>query len=91
MKRKPLQRSTQAPPTLLDRVAIGSFSGLCTLGLGSAIWFMLSSRWGLAPLPFRPVLYGSAAIAVLGFFLAENVVITVIGALLSLFFGIGQL
>lgn len=88
---KPLQRQ----PTLLDRVAIGLFSGLCTLVLASFVWFALSWKillhWRADSIPFEPVIYLSVAVALLGFLLAENVVITVVGWLVELFFGVGRL
>ena len=86
------KKTRERPPTLLDRAAIAVFSGLSALGLGSLIWFVLSWRiWMIGPLPFWPVVYVAGVVAILGFFLAENVVIAVIAGLLEALFGVMQL
>lgn len=83
---------THTRTSVLDRVAIGAMSGFSMFILRSIILFGISWKaTGASQLPFAPVIYISIGFALLGFLLAENVVIAAVVKAVELLLAIGRL
>lgn len=80
----------KAPKTLTDRFALAFFSGATACVLGLIAWFAIAqyvSDDGRTLLPLRFVWYFALGMALLGFLLAENVIVWVVVALLEAVLG----
>ena len=87
----PITRSLpREPASLFDRVAVAFGSAFVALILGSFIWFallqMLPVDASIKLLSFRYVWYFTAAMAALGFILAENLIVEIFGFLMKVVF-----
>jgi len=77
MKRKELEK----PATLLDRFGMAALSGLGTFIPVVVLWLLFVFRFGVLSVPFELVLWLTGVMALLGFFLAENLITSVLGKL----------
>jgi hypothetical protein len=74
-----------------DRIAVGLFSAVSALILGSIIWFAIF--WKFMPgteLSFKPVIYFTAVMFILGFVLLQNLLTKIIEILFKLIKGVGD-
>lgn len=81
----------QPPATLADRAGMALGSAALAFPFAAFLWFalqqFLATESDASLLPFRVVWYFTGLIAVLGFLLAENVLIAIFTALMELAFG----
>ena len=78
------QAARPDPVTPFDRPAVGLFSGLGALVLGSLAWFGMSWIFTAhsGPLPYAPVVVMAAGVALLGALMAQNLVVDILVGLL---------
>jgi uncharacterized RDD family membrane protein YckC len=72
---------SERPATLLDRFGMALLSGVLAFLSAFAIWTLIAiGRYGSGlVLPFEPVLWFTAVMAVLGFLTAESLLVTIFG------------
>ena len=71
------------PATLLDRFGMAALSAILAFLSASAVWAVLAigrSGGGLV-LPLEYILWFTAVMTVLGFFMAESLLVTIVGQL----------
>lgn len=69
------------PTTLIDRFGMAALSGLLTFVSVLVLWLLVVFAFGVTAIPFEIVLWLSGIMTVLGFVLAETVVVSVLSKL----------
>lgn len=82
-----IKNQRKRPITLLDRFAVAFLSGVLAFLSGIAVWALMLIIT-LFALPFELVLWFTVVMAILGFLMAEGLLVTIFGKVWCLIYGL---